>query len=143
MSSGLLIQEAAKLMGISPDTLRYYERAGFLPVVQRDSSGHRRYSELDLSWIDFLLQCRAAGMNMTQLQTFVAMHQQPQTSAAQVQAFFMAHLQELEARIAQLEQHRDKVQQKIGYYQKLTGSIPRPSDPAKQAKQRQKIKKPS
>ena len=40
------IAEVSKLLDISADTLRYYERIGLIPKIHRDKSGNRDYTEL-------------------------------------------------------------------------------------------------
>ncbi len=58
MKTELTIQEVAKRTGLSIDTLRYYERIGLLEPVGRAQSGHRRYTQQDLDWIDLLIGLR-------------------------------------------------------------------------------------
>lgn len=56
------IAEVSKRYGISPDTLRYYEKEGVIPSVSRGAGGIRYYTEEDCKWIE-LAQClRAAGL---------------------------------------------------------------------------------
>lgn len=60
---GASISEAAAATGLSTHTLRYYERAGLmLDPVDRASSSHRRYSETDITWVQFLTRLRSTGM---------------------------------------------------------------------------------
>ena len=60
---GLTIADAAAETGLTPDTLRYYEKDGLLlRPVARDASGHRRYSPQDLRWILLVTKLRATGM---------------------------------------------------------------------------------
>jgi DNA-binding transcriptional MerR regulator len=47
----LTIKEVSEKYAITIDTLRYYERIGLLPEVQRNNSGYRVYSEYDENWI--------------------------------------------------------------------------------------------
>jgi len=56
------IKEAAATLGVSPHTLRYYERADLLAPIARSENGHRRYSQADLDWLRFLLRLRSTGM---------------------------------------------------------------------------------
>lgn len=56
------IQEVSERYQISHDTLRYYERIGLLPPVQRDKSEIRDYRELDLKRVEFIKCMRRAGL---------------------------------------------------------------------------------
>ncbi|GAA3826924.1 MerR family transcriptional regulator [Nocardioides panacisoli] len=61
--TGLSIAEAAERLGLTVDTLRYYEKDDLLlRAVPRASSGHRRYQEDDLRWIELVTRLRATGM---------------------------------------------------------------------------------
>ena len=54
MGSEPTIKEAAERTDLSAHMLRYYERVGLLPTVERATNGHRRYSKSDLGWIEEL-----------------------------------------------------------------------------------------
>ncbi|MCS6992260.1 MAG: MerR family transcriptional regulator, partial [Anaerolineales bacterium] len=56
------IAEVSEKYGLSADTLRYYERIGLLPHVNRNGSGVREYSEADLRRIEFIRCMRSAGL---------------------------------------------------------------------------------
>lgn len=68
---GLTIDEAAQRMGVSKDTLRYYEKEGLLPTIAKGANGHRRYSEDDLGWVKFLQLLRGTGMPIREMKSFV------------------------------------------------------------------------
>ena len=59
---GLTISDVAEETGVSNHTLRYYERAGLLTSVERNGSGHRRYSSADVEWVIVVTRLRATGM---------------------------------------------------------------------------------
>ena len=60
---GMTIAEAAERSGLTSHTLRYYERDGLMLFpVERSSTGHRRYTERDLTWIELVSRLRATGM---------------------------------------------------------------------------------
>ena len=69
--NGLTIDEAAQRMGISKDTLRYYEKEGLLPPIAKGANGHRRYSEDDLGWVSSLQLLRGTGMPIRDMKLFV------------------------------------------------------------------------
>lgn len=93
------IAEVSEKCGLSPDTLRYYERIGLIPSVNRDSSGIRDYSEEDCRWIEFIKCMRNAGLPIEVLIEYVDLFQQGDETA--------------EARKNLLIKERDKLVKKI------------------------------
>lgn len=58
----MTIKEVSEKYGVSQDTLRYYERVGMIPPVNRTDSGIRNYTEEDLGWVQLALCMRSAGL---------------------------------------------------------------------------------
>lgn len=58
----LSIKEVSEKYGVSQDTLRYYERVGMIPPVQRTASGIRSYTESDTGWVEMAICMRKAGL---------------------------------------------------------------------------------
>ena len=65
------IGELAKRTGLSPHTIRYYERIGLLPFADRDAGGRRDYDESILTWIEFLGRLKTTGMPIRAMQRCV------------------------------------------------------------------------
>ena len=70
------IRDVARETGLSVHTLRYYERIGLIPPVERAESGHRRYRDKDIAWFEFLRKLRATGMPIRKVREYVALQQQ-------------------------------------------------------------------
>jgi DNA-binding transcriptional MerR regulator len=70
------IAEVSERYGISPDTLRYYERVGLIPPVNRTKSGIRDYNEADLKRVEFIEYMRSAGLSIEALIEYVGLAQQ-------------------------------------------------------------------
>lgn len=97
--SGLTIQQAADRLGLSSHTLRYYERAGLLTPVDRNSGGHRRFRPRDLDILRFLMRLRETGMPIHQVREYAQLAEGgPQT---------------VEARFRLLVEHRESVLKQI------------------------------
>lgn len=58
----MTIKEVSEKFGISADALRYYERVGMIPEVNRTSGGKRDYTEQDVRWVQLALCMRRAGL---------------------------------------------------------------------------------
>ena len=63
----MTISEVSKKYGISQDTLRYYERIGVIPPVNRNRSGLRDYTEDDCGWVELAACMRSAGLPLETL----------------------------------------------------------------------------
>ena len=71
----MTIAEVSKIYELSQDTLRYYERIGLIPAVNRTKSGIRDYNDEDCRWIEFIKCMRAAGLPIEVLIEYVSLFQ--------------------------------------------------------------------
>jgi len=69
----MMIAEVSKKYELSADTLRYYERVGLIPEVNRNKSGIRDYTEEDCKWVEFIKCMRSAGLPIEVLIEYVAL----------------------------------------------------------------------
>jgi DNA-binding transcriptional MerR regulator len=116
----LTIAEAAERTGVSTHTLRYYERIGALrEPPERAASGHRRYTERDLSWIELLTRLRATGMPIATMLRYAELARKGPETAAERKALLLAHRAEVAARVEQLHQDLDLIDYKIKVYDDL------------------------
>lgn len=72
----MTIAEVSKKYELSADTLRYYERVGLIPVVNRNKNGIRDYSEENCRWVEFIKCMRSAGLPIEVLIEYVTLFQQ-------------------------------------------------------------------
>ena len=63
----MTIGEISQEIGLSADTLRYYEKIGLLPNVPRDNSGKRNYDENFINWIKFIQTLKNSGMSLNDI----------------------------------------------------------------------------
>ena len=69
----MTITEVSKKYGLTPDTLRYYERIGLLPPVPRTKAGVRDYDEASCSWVELVKCLRGAGVQIEALIKYSAL----------------------------------------------------------------------
>jgi DNA-binding transcriptional MerR regulator len=67
----MMIKEAARITGVSADTLRYYERIGLIPAVPRTKSGIRDYTDYYIQWIGFLQELKSMGMSLESMIDYI------------------------------------------------------------------------
>jgi DNA-binding transcriptional MerR regulator len=121
MEVGLTVQEASDKTGLSAHTIRYYERIGLLPSIERAENGHRRYSEDDIGWIEFLKCLRSTGMPISEMQRYVELQQAGDSTLDDRLALLEAHRRRIKAKMRELNRFLDRIEGKIGYYQELQG----------------------
>ncbi|MCO6006561.1 MerR family transcriptional regulator [Actinoallomurus purpureus] len=120
LADGLTIAEAAERTGVSAHTLRYYERIGaFREPPERDSSGHRRYTERDLSWITLLTRLRATGMPIATVLRYAELAREGNGTAADRKALLVAHRAQVAARIDELQEDLEIIDHKINVYEEI------------------------
>ncbi|SMB78477.1 MerR family transcriptional regulator [Deinococcus hopiensis] len=125
MDESWTVQEAAERTGLSAHTLRYYERIGLLDPPRREPSGHRRYTEADLSRVVFFLRLRATGMSIQGMQRFADLARQGEATVGRRRALLEDHRQEVQQKIAALQQELRAIETKIDHYRKLEAHPPR------------------
>lgn len=72
----MTITEVSKKFDLTQDTLRYYERIGLIPTVNRNKNGIRNYTEEDCRWVEFIKCMRGAGLPIEILIEYVGLFQQ-------------------------------------------------------------------
>ena len=59
------VGEMAKVLGIPASTLRYYDKEGLLPFVERSSGGIRMFTEKDYEWLKVIECLKESGLSRT------------------------------------------------------------------------------
>lgn len=112
------IAEVSEQYGISTDTLRYYERVGLIPPVNRSESGIRDYNELDLRRVDFIKCMRSAGLPIEVLVEYVALVQQGDKTIEARKEILKDQRELLVARMKEMQKTLDILDHKIEVYEK-------------------------
>lgn len=115
---GLTIAEAAETLGLSSDTLRYYEKDGLLlRPVPRSSSGHRRYDEEDVRWIVLVTRLRATGMPIRDVRRYADLVRAGDGNEPQRLELLQAHREQVLQQLAEVTSHLGAIDHKIGIYE--------------------------
>lgn len=110
------IQEVEKEMGVSADTLRYYEKIGLLHPIQRQENGRRVYSEQDLGWVYWLKLLRQSGMPIRLMKRYVEITRAGDHTIEERCAILQEHRNQLREKIEQLHGYLEKLDQKVEFY---------------------------
>ncbi|MCB5164877.1 MerR family transcriptional regulator [Streptomyces bambusae] len=112
------ISEVAARTGLTQHTLRWYERIGLLHHVDRSHSGQRRFSEADLSWLDFVGKLRSTGMAVADMVRYAELVREGEHTFDERRALLERTRREVAARIDELTGTLAILDYKIGLYGK-------------------------
>jgi DNA-binding transcriptional MerR regulator len=116
VSKELSIREVAAATGVTPHTLRYYERIGLLARVGRAKSGHRRYGPDDVRWIEFLRKLHDTGMPIRRMLEYARLLRRGDSTFDDRLKLLEAHGRDVEARVTALSENLALIRKKIRWY---------------------------
>ena len=109
--------EVSEQFGLSSDTLRYYERIGLIPPVNRNGSGIRDYSELDLRRVEFIKCMRSAGLPVEVLIEYVGLVQQGDKTIGARKEILVEQRELLLEKMKEMQKTLDVLNHKIEVYE--------------------------
>jgi MerR family copper efflux transcriptional regulator len=114
MSDKLLrIGEVAKTIGVSPDTIRHYEKVGVIPAIRRSDGGYRMYPPQTIARVMLVRNGLQFGFSLRQLAGFLKARDSGTAPCRQVRATAEAIVNRVEQRITELEQARASIRQTL------------------------------
>ncbi|WP_421658510.1 MerR family transcriptional regulator [Leptothermofonsia sp. ETS-13] len=121
MSKKMRIGEFARLAGVTPRTIRYYESLGLLGPSKREGAGFRYYSGVELARLQKINALKELGLSLDEISTVVPLYFEDPTGLRgkrKVLEILQAHLQETEEKIEALEQFRAELREHISRIQR-------------------------
>ncbi len=118
------IGDVTEQLGISADTLRYYEKIHLLPPVYRAPSGMRVYDERDLSRLRFIQRAKSMNFSLQEIGQLLEMREDPQHARDDVRTLTQKKLAEVEDHLAGLETLRRELQLLINLCRGSTDGCP-------------------
>lgn len=92
------IGEVADALGVSTQTIRFYERKGLLPQPRRGPNGYREYDASTLTWLEFIRSGQAAGLTLVEIATILELRREGATPCARVHDLLAAKLLDVQKR---------------------------------------------
>lgn len=119
------VGKMAKLLGVSASTLRYYDREGLLPFVERSPGGIRIFEEKDYEWLQVIDCLKKTGVSLKDIRTYIDMAMQgDETIETRLQMIYRQR-EIVRTQMAELQKTLDLLNFKCWYYEtaKETGTI--------------------
>lgn len=110
------IGEFSVLTNLGIHTLRYYEKENLI-TPERKGNGRRLYSENDVNWIQFIKRLKDTGMPIKEIQKYAEFRTAGDSTLNERMEMLIQHRASLNEEILKLQEHLEKLDCKIEYYQ--------------------------
>lgn len=112
----MTIAEVSKKTELSADTLRYYERIGIIPEIERSESGIRNYTDYDLGWIEFSKCMRNSGMSIESIIEYIKLYNKGDATLEARKQLLVSQRDAMQEKLNELQATLDKLNKKIENY---------------------------
>ena len=126
------VGEMAKLLEVPASTLRYYDKEGLLPFVERSSGGIRMFQESDFEWLQVINCMKKAGMSIKDIRQYIQLALRGDDTIDTRLQMFQRQRQVLREQITEMQHTLRTVEYKCWFYEtaKAAGTIDVPRDMA-------------
>ena len=112
----MTIKEVCEQFGITPDTLRYYEKVGVIPAVSRTAGGIRDYGEEDISWVRNAVCMRKAGLPIEMLSEYVRLFREGDSTIPERRELLSEARDEIQKQMERTQEILELLDYKISRY---------------------------
>jgi DNA-binding transcriptional MerR regulator len=111
------ISEVAKELNLTIYTLRYYDKEGLMPFVERAQNGTRLFKESDISALKLIECLKSTGMPIKEIKTFIDWCSEGDSTLQQRYDMFLERKASVEAQMVELKKTMEVIEHKCLYYQ--------------------------
>lgn len=112
--SQLTVSRVAEQVGVSPDTLRYYERIGLMPETERSASGYRLYGDEAVERVHFIKRAQRFGLRLEAIGQLLEIRQRGLCACGRTRRLLEDRVAELDEEMSSLARLRHDICQMIG-----------------------------
>lgn len=110
------IGEVAKMLNLSVPTLRYYDKEGLLPLLERTDKGIRKFKEVDIENLKIVECLKASGMPIKDIKVFINWCGEGDSTLKQRYEMFLERKAAIDKQIEELEKVKETINYKCWYY---------------------------
>lgn len=116
------ISQAAEKTGITPFTLRYYDKEGLLPFVKKNKSGIRIFSDEDMKWLGLVTCMKTIGMQVKEIKQYIVWCREGDKTLQKRHDMFVEKKADTIRKISELKKCLRKLDYKLWYYETALGA---------------------
>jgi DNA-binding transcriptional MerR regulator len=130
MNEGLSIGKVAALAGVTPDTIRYYERVGLLTRAARTQAGYRQYTGHVVRRLEVIRNAQKFGFSLAEIAAFLRVRESGGRPCGEVRAAAQRMLNAIDRQIAELVAARRSMKHTLRDWDRKLMDTP-PNQPAR------------
>ena len=111
------VGEMARFLNVSASTLRYYDKEGLLPFVERSNSGIRMFSDKDYEWLKIIECLKKSGLSIKEIRSYIDMTKRGDDSLEERLQLFVERKKDVERQMKELQETLDLLKYKCWYYE--------------------------
>ncbi len=115
----MTISDVSEKFQMNKDTLRYYEKIGLIGNINKNSSGHRVYTEQDLLRIECIINLKKAGLSLEKIKNYIELSNKGNKTVNERLEILLYEKEKLNNHISELEKAMKYIDYKINNYEKL------------------------
>ena len=124
------VGEMAKLLGVPASTLRYYDKEGLLPFVERSSGGIRMFRDADMEWLRVIGCMKKAGLSIRDIREYIQLAMRGDDTIEARLEMFRRQREALARQMEELRHTMEMVDYKCWFYEtaRAAGTVDLPRD---------------
>ena len=111
------IKKVSEMTGLSIPTIRYYDKEGLLPDLQRKESGYRVFSDRDLEAIDLIECFKESGLTIREIRHFMSLVRQGDVTLEEHLAIYQTHIARLEEKLTAVQNALEHSRRTLAFYE--------------------------
>lgn len=113
------IKQVSERTHLPASTLRYYDKEGLTPLLKKTKSGTRKYSEMDLSWLELVCCLKNSGMPLDEIKAFMTLCLRGSSTCEERRELLQNHKENIEIQIDMLQRSLGMINYKLAHYQEI------------------------
>lgn len=110
------ISDVSKMMNLPVSTIRYYDKEGLLPFIERKKSGYRIFSEYDVKMLEIIECFKKTGMSIKEIRQFIDWVKEGDESLEKRYQLFLSRKKAVQQEMDNLQKQLDLIEHKLWYY---------------------------
>lgn len=111
------ISQVSKALNIPTSTIRYYDKEGLLPTMERKSSGYRLFSDTEIEMLGLIECLKEIGMSIKEIKNYAKLTQLGDNSLKERYLMFLEQRKTVEEQMEKLKQSMEIIEDKCLYYE--------------------------